>query len=166
LEVSNDASQRFSTYRVLAQQAGTDDTYGTAAAHITATAEDSGVKRRRALVVVDEDQVDIAGCQRRGQWERNIRAARALTVNVRVQGWTHAGGLWQPNLLVQLTTPTAHLDRQLLVRDVDLVVDERGTYTELVLTPPEAYTLQPPPPAKESPRRKGHKRGGAQDVFS
>jgi prophage tail gpP-like protein len=167
LELTNDASQRFSVYRVLGQQAGTDDVNGAAAAQVKASANDTGVKRYRPLVLVDEDQGNIAGFQRRAKWEASVRAARALTARVRVQGWKHAGGLWQPNTLIPLASPAARVDRQLLVTEVDFVVDERGTYTELLLTTPEAYSLLPTPAPKKSPHRNGHK-GAANtaDVFS
>lgn len=166
LEVGNDASQRFSQYRVLGQQAGNDDISGAAAAQVKATAADAGITRYRPLVIVDEDQGDIAGFQRRAKWEASVRAARALTANVRVQGWEHGSGLWQPNTLVRLTSPTARIDREMLVRDVDLVVDG-GTFAELVLTPPEAYSLLPAPSSKDAPKRSKHKKADkTADVFS
>jgi prophage tail gpP-like protein len=167
LEVANDSSQRYSDYRVLGQQSGTDDVNGAAAAQVKATSQDAGVQRYRPLVLVDEDQGDIAGFQRRAKWEASVRAARALTATVSVQGWTHAGGLWHPNTLVRLASPTGRIDRELLVRDVDLVVDERGTTTELVLVPEEAYSLLATPDRKNAPGRSKHKRASnVEDVFS
>lgn len=142
---TNDASQRFSAYTVKGQQSGTDDVHGAAAASIKAVATDGAVKRYRPLLILDEDQGDIAGFERRAKWEASVRGARALTVNCTVQGWSHAGGLWRPNNLVQVDTPRLRVQRELLVRDVDLVCDEGGTRTDLVLTPQEAFTLQPPP---------------------
>lgn len=164
---SNDASGRYSRYVVKGQSAGTDDTNGTAASQVKATAEDAGVKRPRTLVIIDEDQGDAAGFQRRAKWEASTRAARGLTVHCRVQGWTHAGGLWRINTTVPLRAPTLRIDRELLVRDVDFIVDEGGTYTDLVLTLPEAYSLQPVSAAKPAPARKGHKKAAkTEDVFS
>ncbi len=157
-EVSNDCSQRFAHYIVRGQQAGTDDTNGKDAAQVKATADDAGVLRNRTLVVVDEDQGDIAGLQRRAKWEASVRAARALTATVKVQGWTHANGLWQPNTLVRLNAPTVRIDRELLVRDVDFVVDENGTFTELVMVPKEAYSLLAMPEKKKAPKRSKRKK--------
>lgn len=163
-EVSNDCSQRFSRYIVRAQQCGTDDTSGKAAAQVKSTADDAGVTRYRPLVVVDEDQGDIAGLQRRATWEASVRAARALTATVKVQGWNHADGIWHPNTLVRLNSPTVRIDRELLVRDVDFVVDENGTFTELVLVPPEAYSLLPTPAKKKAPKRAKHKKPDRKSV--
>lgn len=164
--VTNDASQRYSRYVVKGQCAGNDDTNGVAAAQIKAVAEDAGVRRPRTLIILDEDQGDVAGFTRRAKWEASTRAARGLTANVRVQGWKHAGGLWKPNTTVRLQAPTLRIDRELLVRDVDFVVDESGTFTELVLTPPEAYSLLATPAKKKAPKRKGHKDAGLEDAYS
>lgn len=142
---TNDASQRFSEYTVKGQQSGTDDVHGSAAASIKAVAKDGAVQRYRPLMILDEDQGDIAGFERRAKWEASVRGARALTVNATVQGWSHAGGLWRPNNLAQVEAPRLRVQRELLVRDVDLVCDAGGTRTDLVLTPQEAFTLQPPP---------------------
>lgn len=166
-EVANDASQRFSDYIVKGQRPGDDDTNGAQAAQVRATAKDPGVTRYRPLVVVCEDQGDIASFQKRAQWEASVRAARALTATVRVQGWMHGNGVWRPNTLVRLQSPTARMDRTLLVRDVHLSVDGTGTFSELVLTPPEAYTLLPTPGNHKAPKRKKHKNADASnDVFS
>ncbi|MFC3716799.1 phage baseplate assembly protein [Luteimonas soli] len=166
-EVANDASQRFSKYRVIGQRSGDDDTNGASAAQIKATADDAGVVRYRPQVVLVEDQGDIASFQKRARWEASVRAARALTATVRVQGWSNGSGLWAPNQLVRLAAPTARIDRELLVRDVDLVVDQSGTFAELVLTPPDAYTLLPIADRKNAPRRRGRKRADkSDDVFS
>lgn len=166
-EVANDSCRRFSEYLVKGQQPGTDDTNGAAAAQVRATARDAGVTRYRPSVIIDEDQGDIAGFQRRAKWEASVNAARALTANVRVQGWRHTGGLWQPNVLVRLTSPTLRIDRTLLVRDVDLVVDDAGTCAELCLTPPEAYSLLPTPEKQKAPKRKKRKAADSDaDVFS
>ena len=153
----NDASQRYSHYIVQGQRAGDDQTHGEAVAAIKAQARDPGVRRYRPLLILDEEQGDIASFQRRAQWEANVRAARALTVDCTVQGWTHTSGLWRPNTLVRFTSTTLRLDRELLVRDVEFVVDSAGTTTRLVLTPAEAYTLQPVAPKRPAPKRRARK---------
>lgn len=166
-EVANDASQRFSRYVVKGQRRGDDDTSGAAAAQVKAAADDTGVTRYRPQLIMVEDQGDIASFQVRAKWEASVRAARALTASIRVQGWSNGAGIWSPNQLVRLTSPTARIDRELLVRDVDLVVDSSGTFADLVLTPPEAYSLIPIPDRKNGPRRRRHKRADkAADVFS
>lgn len=164
--IRNDNASRYSEYRVLGQRAGSDQVSGAAAAQVKATAKDSGVARYRPLVIVDEDQGDIAGFQRRAKWEASVRAARALTYTAMVQGWQHASGLWRTNTLVQVYDPVLRLDRQLLVRDVDYVCDDQsGQITQLVLTPAEAYSLLKMPAKHKAPGRKGRKDSG-EDAWS
>lgn len=151
--VSNNGAQRYQQYVVKGQRAGNDDAFGTAVSAMKATATDPGVARRRTLVVMAEDEADAASLKRRAEWEATVRAARALTVKAAVQGWTHPGGVWAPNTRVRLRSVLQRIDRELLIRDVDLIADERGTRAEMVLTPPEAYTLLARPARKKAPRR-------------
>lgn len=164
--VRNDATERFQTYIVKGQRAGSDDVFGEAASAMRATATDAGVTRNRTLVIVSEDETDLASLQRRAKWEATVRAARALTVTATVQGWTHGDGLWTPNQLVRTTAPANRIDRDLLIRDVELVADEGGKRTELVLVPQEAYSVIKMPAKHKAPRRKGAKGGDAEDPIT
>jgi prophage tail gpP-like protein len=164
--VRNDATQRFQQYVVKGQRAGTDGAYGSSASAMKATASDAGVKRARTLVVVADDETDVAGLKKRAEWEATVRAARALTVDVTVQGWSHPGGLWRMNRVVPLRAPALRIERDLLIRDVEYSLDRGGTFTRMTLTPVEAYTPQIAPPARKAPRRKRSRDTGAGDVFS
>jgi prophage tail gpP-like protein len=162
----NDNAGRYSTYTVLGQRAGNDQVHGAAAAQIRAQASDAGVLRHRPLLIIDEDQGDIAGFKRRAQWEASVRAARALSYTAQVQGWHHASGLWQPNTLVQVHDEVLRLGRELLVRDVDYVLDDQsGQSTQLVLVPAEAYSILKMPSSAKAPGRKGRRDSG-EDAFS
>lgn len=163
---ANDSSQRFQKYIVKGQRAGSDEVSGTAASAMRAEASDGGVTRARTLVILAEDEGDLASLKRRAEWEATVRAARALTARCTVLGWEHAGGVWHPNCIVRLRSPCLRLDRDLLVRDVELIADDQGKRTNLVLTPQEAYTRQPMV-AQKAPKRSGAKKAGeAVDVFS
>lgn len=164
--VSNDASQRYQTYVVKGQRAGTDAAYGSAASSIKGTAKDAGVTRARTLVIVADDETDPAGLKKRAEWEATVRAARALTVQVMVQGWTHPGGLWLMNRLVPLRAPALRIDRDLLIRDIEYILDRGGTFTRMTLTPAEAYTPQIAPKERRAPRRRRTRDTGAGDAFS
>ena len=158
-----DESQRFSEYTVLGQQAGNDETYGKAAAHMRAVAKDAGMRRHRPLEIVAEDQGDLAALQRRADWEASTRAARALTVNATVQGWVIAPGKpWRKNMLVSIDAPRLRLNRELLIANVAYTADEGGKLTQLTLMPKEAFTAQPvtaKPDDKTQPRKaKGRKK--------
>ncbi|WP_165494508.1 phage baseplate assembly protein [Pseudoxanthomonas winnipegensis] len=164
--VRNDNASRYSQYTVLGQRAGSDLVSGAAAAHVKAQATDTGVARFRPLVIVDEDQGDMASFQRRAKWEASVRAARALTYTALVQGWTHASGLWETNTLVQVYDPVLRLARELLVRDVDYGLDaSSGQVSQLVLTPAEAYSILKMPAKQKAPRRKKRRDSDDEDAF-
>lgn len=164
--VRNDNAMRYSQYTVLGQRAGSDQVSGAAAAQVKAQATDAGVTRFRPLVIVDEDQGDIASFQRRAKWEASVRAARALTYTTLVQGWTHASGLWETNTLVQVYDPVLRLARELLVRDADYALDPSvGQVTQLVLTPAEAYSILQMPAKHKAPRRSKRRGDDEEDAF-
>lgn len=139
-----DHKDRFSTYTVKGQAAGTDFWNGTATAHPRGTATDPAVKRYRPQIVVGESQADGLSAKDRAIWQSKMRAARSLNVTARVQGWRHADGLWKPNTVVHITDDWLQLDHDLLIKTVAFIQDDReGTVSELALTDPQAYKLLP-----------------------
>lgn len=145
----DNAEQRFSEYIVKGQAAGDDDTNGEAVTSQKASSKDSGVKRYRPMIIVSEDQGDISSFKKRASFEASVRAGRARTASITVQGFTHAKGLWRPNQLVTVRDPWLKLSCDLLISEVDFTLDESGSRTELKLALPEAYTLLPVPEKKE-----------------
>lgn len=130
---------RFSAYEVKGQSAGSDDWNAEDAAHPLGRAKDSGVTRHRPLIVLAEENVDQADAQKRAEWERNVRFGRSRRVSVRVAGWDHAGGLWEPNKLVAVRDAFLSIDQELLIAGVVLTLDERGWWTDLDLVAREAF---------------------------
>lgn len=147
----NSQEERFSQYIIKGQRAGDDQDSGEVVASQRAESKDPGVSRYRPLVIFLEDQGDGATLKQRADFEANVRAARAIDCTLSVQGWSHANGLWKPNQLVTVRDPWLRLDRDLLIRSVDLALDERGTLAEISLTMPDAYTLLPVPDPKPEP---------------
>lgn len=139
---------RFKTYTVKAQRPGDDENFGDALS-VSAGAKDDGVGRYRPLIVLADDQADYAGAKRRAQWEANVRAGRATQLTVRVLGWSHAEGLWEPNTLVTVQHPWLDLNSELLIKTVVFTLDEGGAITELQLTRREAFDLIPMPAPKD-----------------
>ena len=80
----------------------------------------------------------------RAQWEANVRAARGIQIEVTVQGWAHAEGLWLPNRRVLVRIPWLGLDGEvLLLSGVRWMLDDNGTRARLTLTRQEAFSLLP-----------------------
>lgn len=142
--VKADWKDRYRDYLLKGQAPGSDFFSGTDAAQVTATASDGGIKRYRPLLIT-ADSPDIgATLQQRARWEANIRAANALTVTGKVQGWRHADGLWAPNSLVRVLAEPLHLAAELLLVSAEFNLSEtEGSTTTLTLTRADAYTLLP-----------------------
>lgn len=154
LEASGSSSQRerYSQYILKGQSAGGDSWNGAQAAQAKSTAGDPAVTRYRPLVVVSDSQGDGLSLKDRALWEATFRAARATDVAITAQGWKHRGGIWAPNAIVHVKDEFLGLDDDLLIKSVNLVLNESGTRAMLGLTRPDAFKLQPlkEPAAKRS----------------
>lgn len=148
---SYDIRDRFSRYRVLAQQPGSNAEFGAKAAAVGATVRDPAVSRYRPLTIMAESQADAAAARIRADWERTVRSARSVTVNVTVQGWRQAdGSLWPLNALVRATLPYLHVDADLLISSVHYEQNNKGTLCSMVLCSRDAYLPEPERKARAS----------------
>lgn len=140
-----DASSRFHRYVVLGQHAGTDAWSGGGTAGVIGSAVDVNVRRmERVLVVRPEGNVTPAHAKRRAEWEATVRAARADSVTVTVQGWTQGdGALWPVNALVGVRSPHLRVDGDMLISQTVFSVGEDGTKTTLTLRAPKAFLPEP-----------------------
>lgn len=148
---ARDGAGLFRKYLVTGQMQANDSAYGDYAAAVRGTAEDKGVWREnRVLVIRAEGAITPELATKRAQWEATVRAARADTFTVRVQGWTQADGtLWPVNRLVRVRSPMLGIEDVLLTASATYTLDENsGTTTELRLVRKDAFTPQPyVPPA-------------------
>jgi len=136
--------ERFSDYIVKGQRAGDDETSGAAAAATHGTAKDSGVRRKRTLVLVAEAQADNARCAARARWEASSRAGKSVEVTYTVQGWRQKNGaLWPVNAIVQVDDSFMTVGGALLIAGATMAIGEQGTLTTLTLQPPGAFELIP-----------------------
>lgn len=133
-------TERFSQVTVKGQRAGDDSLFGAEASGPSGLARDPIVQRYRPLIVVAESQADIATCRDRARWETNVRAGRGRRATYRVQGWSHAGGLWRPNELVDVRDPLLGNATEMLIVTVRHSIAQ-GSSTEIELVRPEAYDL-------------------------
>lgn len=148
---SHDVADRFSDYTVKGQAAGDDEVNGKAAAQPKAESHDPAVKRHRPMVIIAEEQADLASLKKRAEWEAVVRAARAQSADAVVTDWRRSdGALWMPADSVELDAPAAWIRDRVMVAGVRFVVDERGRRAELHLVRPESYSQLPIPEEAES----------------
>lgn len=152
--VDFDDKDRFKAYTVLGQGAGDDSHNGALALQVKGTASDEGVGRYRPKVIIAEGQVTQMVAKRRAEWEATVRAARAATVRVTVQGWSQrpGGPLWDVNLVVPVKSRRLGLDGAMLIVGVTYTHSlDGGEVTALELARPDAFKPKPSVPAREDP---------------
>ncbi|MGE3064105.1 MAG: phage baseplate assembly protein [Hyphomicrobiaceae bacterium] len=130
---------RHSEYNVLGQDRGTDAEYGKPVAQRRSRVRDGAVKRHRPLVLLNETKTSRKASRSRGAWEAARRAGESTRVEVKVFDWCYAPGqLWQPGMIVQVTSPMLAVNRTLALEGVVFTLSERGTLAALSLVPVEA----------------------------
>ena len=143
--VRYDATDRFRRYVLVTQVPGTDDASG-AATQVRAEATDEGVRRAHRVALIRPDTgMGTADARRRADWEARIRAARAETVRITVQGWTQPDGtLWPLNAITRVKAPRLiGVNADMLISQVEHSISEGGQVTQLQLVRPDAFTPEP-----------------------
>ena len=116
-------------------------------AHVSATARDGGVDRHRPLTTIGEQSLDNDEAAARIEWESNVRAARARSVRITVQGWREVpeGDLWAPGRLVFVADEWLGIAQELLVSSTAQSLSSDGTLTTLDLVPQDAFVQRAVP---------------------
>lgn len=146
LSATHDVSERFSKIVVKGQAAGDDHANGKAVAGPKGEASDPAIGRYRPLIVMAEDQVTLTSLAVRAKFEVNVRAARAQSAVVTLDGWRQPGGkLWAAMQLANLDAPSGWIKDVMMVASVTYRLDEKGKRTEIKYGRPEAYAQVPVP---------------------
>ncbi|TKI02901.1 phage baseplate assembly protein [Martelella alba] len=103
------------------------------------------MRYRHRIVIVESTMVAHDKAQACINWEMNRRYGRSKMLQVTVDSWRDsAGKLWEPNTLVPISIPVFGLKNEnWLLSEVSYIRDERGTAAQMVLMPPEAFTVEP-----------------------
>ena len=143
-------AERHSQYIVKAQEAGDANRHGASASQPKATATDSDLgSRHRPLIILAEEQANTAQLKDRAAWERNVRAGRSSRYTCTVLGWRdEVGDLWAPGVIVRVIDDRADINADLVIASTRQIVDIGGDTTELELTVPHAFAIEPLPQPK------------------
>lgn len=138
-----DDTQRYSTYSVLGQSAGSEEISGALTTEIEGSATDPGISRTRPKILQAEGNVDGSKAASRAKWEASVRAAEAQSITCRVDSWRQqTGDLWGANQLVLFKSPLLGFPRgqDFLIKQVQRKKsNEDGTVTDLTLVRPDAF---------------------------
>lgn len=150
---ADDTAGRFSEYRVKAQAGErwsdvNSDVAGVPAAlaHVEGSFRDPDVPRYRPKTILSEGAAKKEGAMARAEWECRRNMGRSRRVSVTRVGWRQRdGSLWKPNQLVQVELPQLNVQAELALATVRYIKSEAtGTICEMELSPPEAFTPEPP----------------------
>lgn len=137
--VRRDESNRYSSYTVRGQAKGTDESFGREVAHVSATAEDSGVTRYRPLIMSGQTDMTPQIAAGQAMKERQSRLVSAFEAEYEVHGWKGAAGeLWRENRVVDVGDDLLSISQPLLVFAVTYTITDNGTRATLKLILPEA----------------------------
>lgn len=159
LTVRYDHTERFSSYKILSQNTA-DDVHGAMQAYQTlGQATDPRIGRFRPLILNGEGRMNKSQATKRAQWEANIRAARSQQVVVTTPTWFQGDksgkkttNLWEVGALIRVEAPSAALDADLLIAEVEFTYTEgSGEQATLTLYPPYAFNPEPSVPEKDEP---------------
>lgn len=143
--VEYDGADRYHRYVIATQAAGTDDAAGNAT-RVQAEAIDEGVRRAdRVLLIRPDKGYNVETARRRADWEARIRAARAETVTVAVQGWKQPSGmLWDVNLTTRVAASRLlGVEGDMLISQVEFSLGDQGKVSQLKLVRPDAFAPEP-----------------------
>lgn len=158
---ARDYSAVYSEYVCKGQRSGDDDSFGAAVSEVSTTATQSGLSRRRVLIVKQSGQADAATCRDRAVYERDHRAGQAREVIYTVGGWRQGdGSLWRPNQSVRVLDGLLGINEAWVVAELAYVLDERGMRTQLRVLPPSALATRPVEEAKAAAKTGGGGGGG------
>lgn len=155
--VDYDGTNRYHRYVLATQRAGTDDAAGDAT-RVRAEAIDEGVRRTsRVLLIRPEKGYSVADARKRADWEARIRAARAETVTIVVQGWEMPDGkLWPLNALTRVHAPRLiGVDGDMRISQAEHTISNSGKVTQLRLVRPDAFTPEPKATVRSSVKSNG-----------
>ena len=143
-EAEFDHSQRFSQYVIKGQASGSDQRHGKAVAQVKGEQADASVTRYRPLLIIGEEQSDQASLHKRAEWEATVRAGRAERLTAHVPGWFGGDGsangpVWEPGARAAIDAPSLKLSGDRLIERVQLLRDNDGTRSEIMLVPPSAW---------------------------
>lgn len=139
-----DDSQRFSTYRVIGQTAGSDSFNGVLSSGGEGTAQDKGVTRNRPLTIIAEAAVDSAKAKERAEWELVNRIAMGSEITIIAQGWRQqSGDLWDINQIVHVHARSIGINSDLLIKSIEQTKNNSGTFTDFTLVRKDSFNPKP-----------------------
>lgn len=102
-------------------------------------AMDSGVMRRRPLIIAHEGEATVDRMKQRAVWQAKRAAGNSVTASIPVTGWRdEAGRIWEPNWLVDVDDDWLGIEGTMIIKSIAFQQDDGGTYATLSVADPRA----------------------------
>jgi prophage tail gpP-like protein len=112
---------------------------GKAALQLEARVADSGVKRQRPKIIIDEAETTSGRLKSRAERQVKRAAGYSREANVEVSGWRdQSGRIWEPHFTVRLDDKRIYIGQDMVIKSVTLTQDASGTRASLSLADPRA----------------------------
>jgi prophage tail gpP-like protein len=116
---------------------------GAAVLRPEARAEDGGVSRKRAKIVIHESEATAGKLKERAARHVRKAAGKSTSAQIEVAGWRDMGGsIFEPHFIVHVYDPRLYLDREMAIQSVTLTQEigggGQGTRAALSLVDPAA----------------------------
>ncbi len=113
-----------------------------------AQVKDPGITEKRVKIIVSAQSsptYDLA--KRLANWEFARRYGRSQAAQITCDSWRDRNGtLWAPNWMATIEAPEADISgADWIIGTVTFRKDAGGTHADLVLMPPEAFSIEPNP---------------------
>lgn len=93
---------------------------------------DTGIKRRRPLIIVHEGETTVDRMKKRAAWTARRAAGNSVTANIPVTGWRDDNGqIWQPNWLIMVEDDWLGIEGLMIIKSVTF---EQGDMTMATLS--------------------------------
>ncbi|WP_397601250.1 phage baseplate assembly protein [Silvanigrella sp.] len=139
LDIVEDDSQKFQTYKSYVNEGTPDEKHKKSVAEV----RDPTVKRPRIkLIALSKASAKVEALER-CKWEMMNQTAKSLQLNVTVVGWLNPNGeLWEINEIVTVDFKCFEIRADFLIEETVFNFDTSGYKTNLKLVIPEAYKPQ------------------------
>lgn len=110
------------------------------------TALDPNIRHRRLMAFSEAPFVNSQDwTQKRANWEMTRRQGRSQVAHFTVDSWRDGKGkLWEPNYYATIEAQYMELSKaRWIIATVSYILDERGTHADVVMMPPDAFSIEP-----------------------
>jgi len=146
-----DYTESYSNYFVAGNTITTGDGWGDKKKiNVIGEGQDTTIGRYRPFYVKDSDRVTKNDVRKKAAWMAQVRYGNASNLDVNLSSFFQENGdRWKPNLLVPVKVPSADIDTELLITQVEYTHTQNEQNCKLTIKDPLVYKKEPQPVVKK-----------------